>query len=668
MTELLTYVLRGLPIGCVFALMAVGLVLTYKTSGVLNLAFGAQAYVSACVFYLLRDAGHLGLNPVLSFVVAVLVVGPAIGLLLDVALYRHLRTAPPVAKLVTSLGLLVAIPQIVKLVPAIGSSPLLRPPGVATEDTFKVFSVDVSYNELTTILLTGLTVGALMLVFRSTSLGLQMRAVVESPRLTELAGVDSRRIAAVSWMLSSAFAGLAGVLLAPLFAQLSDINYFTLLVAALAAAAFGRLSSIGLTLVGGILLGVTQQLVAGYLPQGNVVSTGIRPSLPFIVLVLLLLFMPGLRQRRDAADPLAGVDPPPPAPVSTLRDPRVTKISWGLGAFVVVGGTALTFTALDDFYLAIVTKGVILAVVFLSITMITGIGGQLSLCQGTFCAVGCFATAQLALRTGMPVILALLVGAAIAAVVGALVALPALRLGGVYLALATLAFALMFENVVVPLEAVSGGNTSVRVPRPLLFGINFRDDRRFFLLCVVLLGIVAGIVILVRTGTTGRYLHALRTSETAAAAIGISPARAKITVFALSAAIAGFGGGLLAVFEKRTGQSFYQADMNYVLGLVWLVLVITLGSRSVQAAITAGLGFLLFPRLLENLPFLTSSSAQTVSFVLFGLGAITYAKFPEGVIESNSRRVMQKLLPSRSGGAGAGRGGSPAPAIDGSPA
>lgn len=642
MSDLLTYILRGLPIGCVFGLLAVGIVLTYKTSGVLNLAFGAQAFVSGCIFYALRSEKYLGWPMIPSFVVAVLIVAPLLGLLLDLGLYRHLRTAPAVAKLVTSLGLLVAIPQIAKLF--IGTASLSNPPGLASENTVQILGIDLSTNQVATMVITAVCVGALLAMFRFSSLGLHMRAVVESPRLTELTGVNASQVGAISWMLSSAFAGLAGVLLAPLFSQLSEFDYFNLLVAALAAAAFARLSSIGLAALGGIALGVLQKLLSGYLPSGNVVSTGLQGSLPFLVLFLLLLFWPGLRKPREVTDPLGGVDPPPPPPASTLRDRRLTIATYAFGTFVVVGGTALTFTTLDDFYLAIITKGVILSIVFLSITVITGIGGQLSLCQATFCGVGCFATAQLASHTGMPVMVAAVLGAVIAAALGALVALPALRLGGVYLALATLAFALMFETVIMPLDSVSGGSIPIKVPRPLFLGINFRDDRRFFLLCVALLMIMSVIVLLVRNGTTGRLLHALRTSEPAAASIGINPARAKITVFALSAAIAGFGGGMLAIFERRVGRSFFQADLNYFYGLVWLVLVVTLGSRSIQGAVNAGLSFLLFPRLLEAIGF-SQSIAQGVAFVLFGLGAVTYAKFPEGIIESQTRRVLLRLLP-----------------------
>ena len=152
-------------------------------------------------------------------------------------------------------------------------------------------------------------------------------------------------------------------------------------------------------------------------------------------------------------------------------------------------------------------------------------------------AVGAFATAQLVDKTGMSVLVAMVVGAAVAAALGALIALPALRLSGIYLALATLAFAVMFENVLVPLEAVSGPTRQLKVPRPLLAGIDFANNRAFLLLCTALLALVAGIVLLIRNGTTGRALTAMRSSELGVASLGLSTGRLKVIAFAVSAAI-----------------------------------------------------------------------------------------------------------------------------------
>ena len=633
MSDLLNYIILGIPFGCVFALLAVGLVLTYKTSGVFNLAFGAQAFVSAAVFYNTVTNHDWPLLP--AFILSVFIVAPLVGLILDRALYRHLRTAPAIAKLVTSIGLLIAIPEIVKLLPDFDflQSSVFNPPTIWPNPFAYYHFGDyvLDGNQVATIISTAAAVLVLTALFRYTTIGLQMRAVVESPRMTELAGINADRVSAFSWMLSSAFAGLAGVLLAPLFAQLAAPNFTILLIAAIAAAAFGRLTSIPLAFLGGILLGVAQGILGGYLPPDSVLSNGLRPSLPFVALFLLLLFWPGLRQRREIVDPLSGVDPPPPSLAAGQRMRLLTYTTWALGAVVIAIGLYLALFVVSNFWLLIITRAVIFSLIFLSITVITGMAGQISLCQASFAAVGSFGTAQLAQRFDMPVLLTMVIGAAMAAIVGALLAIPALRLGGIFLALATLAFALMFESIFVPLDWVSGGVLPTKVPRPPLF----EGDRAFLFLALGLLVVVSILVILVRKGTTGRYLDALRGSETAATSIGINPARARVIAFALSAGIAGLGGGLLAIQEN---QANYTANYSVLFGLLWLVIVVTIGARTVEGAVQAGLAIAFLPEILKALGL-----SPAYQFILFGLGAITYAKHPEGVLEYNKRRSLETV-------------------------
>lgn len=623
MSNFISYVILGVPYGCLFALVAIGLVLTYKTAGVFNLAFGAQAFLSAAVYYDVRQRAGWPLVPAALF--AIVVVGPAVGLLLDRAIFRHMRSAPAVARLVAALGLLVAVPQMVQLwlVPTVQTKPLV---GIWWNDNalYHVGSYVLDGRQMGVLASTAIAVVALGALFRWSNLGLQMRAVVESPRLTELAGVDAGRVGSAAWMLSSLFAALAGVLLAPFSASLNSNDYTVLLVAAIAAAAFGKLTSIPLALVGGILLGVAQNLLKGYLPPASTIARGLQPALPFLVLVLLLLFLPGLRRTRDVIDPLAGVDPPPQGLASTQRGVLLTRLTHGAGVVFVGVMIALVLTTFDGYWVGLLTQGVIYSVIFLSITVITGMAGQVSLCQATFAGVGAFTTAQLATALGMPVVFTILLGALLAAAVGALVAIPALRLGGIFLALGTLAFALLFDNVLVPQGWVGGGTAILRVPRPLIGPFNLSSDRSYFLFCVVVLAIVSVIVILVRGGTTGRYLDALRGSEVAARSLGIDPARARILAFALSAGIAGLGGGLLATQVGLAQPEHY----SYFFGLFFVVIVVTVGARTVEGAVNAGLSLVLLPEILKLVGL-----AGGWEYILFGLGAITYAKNPQGVLE-----------------------------------
>jgi branched-chain amino acid transport system permease protein len=628
-TDLLSYVIEGIPYGCVFALVAIGLVLTYKTSGVFNLAFGAQAFVAAVIYYELRVRNDWP-NWVAA-VVVVLVVCPLMGLLLDAAIFRHLRTASPLAKLVASLGLLVAVPQFVQI--QLGTEPTFGVVGIWWDDDalYRFGDYVLDGREMAVIVTTAIAVVGLGLLFRFAPIGLRMRAVVESPRMTELAGVDADRVSAFAWMLSSVFAGLAGILLAPLYASLAPQNFTTLLIAAIAAAAFARLTSIPLALLGGLLLGIAQALLAGYLPPASLLAQNLRPSLPFAALFLLLLFWPGLRDAIQSKDPLSGVDPPVAASVAATRSRQLTIATRTFGAVMALLTVTLVMTTFNTRWVGIFTTAAIYAVIFLSITVITGMAGQISLCQATFAGIGAFATAQFVSVFGLSVLPTMFLGALVAAAVGAIIAIPLLRLGGIFLSLGTLAIALVFEVVVVPRGWVSGGARPVRVPRPQGFG----DDRTFFLLCVVVLVVVAVLVIFVRRGTTGRFLAALRGSETAAQSIGINPTRMRIVALSLSAGIAGLGGGLLATYKGIATAN----DFGYFYSLFFVVLVVTLMPRTVEGAVNAALGFTLIPVVLLE-PLGLSPAYQ---FVLFGLGAITYARHPEGVLEFQKRRSMAAI-------------------------
>ncbi len=429
MSNFFEYAVRGFPYGCVFALLAVGLVLNYKTSGVFNLAFAAQAYVSAAVFYLLRFTHQWALLP--AGFVAIVIVGPLLGYVLDRVLYRHLRTATPLAKLVTSLGLLVAIPEITKLALGFGNAPQFNPPPLwpvkRTDDFYFPANtfIRLDAGQVVTIASTILVLGGLAWLFGRSSLGLRMRASVESPRLVELQGIDSDRSSSAGWILSSFIAGLCGVLLAPMYASLVSNDLFTLLVAALAATVFAGLTSIPRAAIGGIALGILGAELAGFLPTNSILATAMRPSLPFIVLFGLLigrLIWSKVRGRdvqfeKEVSDPLSGVDPPPPALASLIRPHWMTIGTRIFGVLVSVVVFLLCWFVFDQEWLAIFVGGTCLAVVLLSMVMMTGVGGTISLCQATFAAIGAFSTAQLVSRTGMSVLLAMLIGAVITAAV-----------------------------------------------------------------------------------------------------------------------------------------------------------------------------------------------------------------------------------------------------------
>jgi branched-chain amino acid transport system permease protein len=326
---------------------------------------------------------------------------------------------------------------------------------------------------------------------------------------------------------------------------------------------------------------------------------------------------------------------------AVTRPQSLTIATRVFGAFVLVIGGFFVFAKADVSWLFLVTQAVIMSTIFLSITVMTGLGGQISLCQGTFAAIGGFTVYQFADRWGTSVLLAAFIGAAIAAVVGVLIALPVLRLGGVWLAIATLAFAFFFDSVMVKLSFVGGGETSLmqgtRVPRPSFAGIDFNNNKSFLVLVVVIFVIVSLLVIQLREGTVGRTLRALRGSELAAASIGISAARARITAFALSAGIAGLGGALLSIQQKNVG---YGINFSPSAGLFWLVVVVTLSARTVEGAVFAGATMGLFERVILRNIFHLSGKWR---FVLFGLTAVQFARHPDGILEHGKRRSLGRI-------------------------
>ncbi len=663
--EFFRAVLQGTPPGTVYALIALGFVLTYKTSGVFNLAFGAQAYVSAALYFKLHVED--GWHQVPALIVSVFLLAPAVGLVLERLIFRHLRTASSVAKLVVAIGLTVAIPELFKVLADFNSVAGQTPEGIFPDgrsvyyDPFGVYRFN--RNEITQMgvaLVGTLVLGAL---FRFTPIGLRMRAVVESPRMTELNGIDADRVSAFAWALSSLFAGMAGVLIAPRFNTLVAPDFFSLIVVAIAAAAVGKLVSLPRALIGGLGLGILTALLNTYLPKWTedlswleVIKENLTPSVPFVALFGVLVFWPAIRRARDAVDPLSGVDPPPPALAAAERSPELTRISRIFGVVFIAALLLWLLTNADTFYLFLFTRAAVMAVILLSVTVFTGMAGQISLCQATFAAIGGFTAYQLAANHDISVLGGMLVGALIAAAAGALLSLPVLRLGGIWLALATLAFAFFFDAVMVKFSWVGAQSSlqGARVPRPTLGPIDFthstiNGDRWYLGFCIVVLTVCSLLVLAVREGTVGRTLRALRGSELAAQSIGISPSRARVTAFALSAALAGVGGALSAMHQENVN---YAGNFVPFQGLFWLVLAVTMSVRTVEGAIQAGAAFVLFPELVlkKFIPWLTDviplvpevHPNPALQFVLFGLAAISFAKHPEGLLEHGKRRSLAK--------------------------
>ena len=632
MEHFLGFAIPGIPYGCTYAIVAVGLVLTYQATGVFNFAYGAQAYLSAYVFTRLVQDEHL---PVwLSFVLSVVVLGPAVGLAFDYFLFRKIATTNTTAKLVTGISLFVGIPAMLAVLfgsaNQYNSPSILFNPGVVY---FRLAGTPVNGIAITAVLTTVVILLALGLLLRFTNLGLQMRGSVESRRLIELDGVNAGRVVGVAWAISGFLAGLAGVLLAPNYGQLQFSDYAALMVAAFAAAAWAVLRSLALAALVGILMGVMTTTLQGYLPVDSVWSSALFTSLPFIVLMAALLFVPGLRRLDRTSDPMASVDPPTPPSVTSLRAPQMDRVIRILWYVLLVGFVVSMLTWLPTTWENVFSAGLVYSALFLSITLITGLGGQLSLAQATLAGVGAFTAAQLASHFGTNFLVGGAIGAVVAAGVAVILALASVRLRGLGLCLLTIAAALFFDNSVFPqsLSSAQGQSISVR-PSWVGLGVSNPNGHAFFVLAMVVLLACIVVVNLVRRGTIGRYLGAIRGSETGAAGLGINLTWQHVVIFALSGLVAGIGGTLSSIQQQQVSPELF----NYQLSLVFVVVVVTTGAATVEGAVQAGFGFVVLQQLLTYVPARFGGNSLVVVF--FAFGALTYAAHPEGILEYQKRR------------------------------
>ncbi len=639
MEQFLGFALPGLPYGCTYALVAVCLVLTYQATGVFNFAFGAQAFASAFIFtYLTEIHGWSGFE---AFLVSVVVMGPVMGWAFDRLLFRHIRNSNSTAKMVCSLALLVGIPSLLPVIfgpQNLDATATILPFFNPNVVYFTLWGTPINGIYLATISVTVLVLILLTLLLRYTNLGLQMRGAVESRRLVQLDGVNGNGVVAVAWIVSSFMASLAGVLFAPVFGAFTSENYVTLTVTAIAAAAWALLRSLPIAAGVAVLIGILTTVLQGYIPTASVFYGAIIPSLPFIFLVIALLFLPGLRGLDASRDPLSTVDPPPPPMAASARAPTMDRIIRVLWWVLFAGFCVSMLTWIPDGWTTVFNNGLSYSIVLLSITLITGMAGQLSLCQGTLAGVGAFTAAQVSSHLGLNLLVGGLVGAALAAAVAVVLALLSLRLRGLGLALMTLAAALFVDATFFNETFITGGPEGLSVQRKWLgtsVFFNFDGHALFLLTLGVLVVVVIG-VLMVRKGTVGRNLAAMRGSEMATAGLGVNASWQRIMVFALSGAIAGIGGLLFSLGQ----QVISPTDWNTDISLVLVVLVVTTSVTTVEGAMQAGIGFFVTEHILSvYLPARFSS----LTVALFAFGALQYAAHPEGVLEYQKRRSTQRF-------------------------
>jgi branched-chain amino acid transport system permease protein len=597
-TTFIAYTVFGIVIGGAYAIAASGLVLTYTTSRVFNLAHGAIGMIMAFLFWELSV--NRGLPTWLAFVLVVLVIAPLSGAIIERVMMRRLAEAPVSVSIVVTVGLLVGL---------IGAAQAIWPPAPRSVNGFfaphgvHFAGTFVSWNQLITIILAAVVAGLLYLLLNRTRVGIAMRAVVDNADLLALHGARPNLLSSISWAGGASLAALAGILLAPSIGL--DYYQLTLLVlSAFAAAVLGRLQNLPLTFVGALILGLAQSYVVGYVPLNGALQ-GLNPAIPVIFLFLIVLLLPQAQLRVGQIKGIVSVGVP--------SMPRAAG-----SAVLLLGVIYAVSLWLSDVATSDLALGLVYALLMLSVVLLTGYGGFVSLAPFTFAGIGAATVAKLA--TGSP--LAIVAGALLAAAVGAIVALPVIRLRGLYLALATLAFAVLMDKLVFQANFAFGYGGTLPVKRMSLFGLTLSSERSYlFLVAVVFAAVGVGLLGL-RRGRYGRLLIAMRDSPAACGTLGLNLVWSRVLLFALSAGMAGLAGGLFGGLRQSVGPNDFQLFASLPL----LLLAIVGGATSVTGALIGGLLLMLLPILQSEVPALGG-----LVFLLIGAAAVSLGRNPNGV-------------------------------------
>ncbi|MFD9321336.1 ATP-binding cassette domain-containing protein [Streptomyces sp. NPDC060053] len=560
MDDILRFALLGLGLGALYALTAHGIVLVYRGSGVLNFAHGAIGMTGAYVQWELADRQGVPYWPATACGV---LASATLGVLTHLLVLRPLRRASSLARLVGTLAVFIVLTAIavkrygdsLQLVPGKLPTRLLTIAGATvTEDRVWLLGIAVTVTAV------------LHLLYKRTLFGLGTSAVAENEATAASLGWSPDLIATGNWALGSALAGLTGILIVPVIG-LSVTGLTTLLLSALAAALVGRFSSFPATLAGGLVIGIVQSELTRF---GSDV-TGLASSVPFLFIALVLI-------ARGRALPLRGTFLERLPALGTGRVRPVPLVLAAVVALVLVGlSTPLWADA--------ITTTLTLSLIILSIVVVTGYAGQVSLAAYALAGTGAFIAGHAAADWGWPFELALLAGVLGTVPIGLLFALPAVRTRGVNLAIITLGLgttleAMVFQNTDL---STTPGSDGIAVGKQTLFGISVSgvDHPQRYAAVVLLLFVAAALVVAnVRRSRTGRRLVAVRANERAAAALGIDVRAAKLYAFGLSAAIAALA-GVLTGFRSTSVvfSDFASFDSITALGL----------------AVIGGVGFLVGP-------------------------------------------------------------------------
>lgn len=603
-------ILAGIATGCIYSLAGMGVVLTYKATGVFNFAHGAIAMFVAYTLWQMNSEWGVPLG--IAAPISLLVIGPGIGVVLERVVFRPLarRGAGTSEKLVATLGIFTLL---LGLAFVIWTGTVRQGPRLISNRPLHITDdLLIGLDQLMVVVLVLGVSGVVWWVFRRTRLGCDIRAVVDRRELAELAAVDSDRVASIAWAIGCGFAGLTGVLLAQ--DSLDPYHLTLLVVETFSIAVVARLTSLPIAVGAGVLLlGVGHSLLTevhlfGSSTAGRVFAE-LKPNLSVIILFAALL----LYRRLDVVGEDGGL-----SALARVRRRRRSSSSTTVALVIVAAGFAVLPFFLDTTTFAYGHRLPAMVIIFASIVAVTGFSGQISLGQAAFAGFGAFLSARLTSSYGWPVVLTVVLGGLGAIVLGLVAGLPAVKRRGLFLALTTLALGLLVYSLVFQSTVFAGGANGLRVARPSLFGWSLDGPYAFYYFELAVMALMLLLTRNLRSGRLGRILAAIRDSETAAKSVGIDLRTYKLFIFAASAFIAGIGGALLTQ-QPRAFSAFQFEPLQS--SLFWFMVVIVAGVHSISGAVLGAVLFVMLDVVVNQ---------DGVSQLVIGVIALTLGRLPGG--------------------------------------
>ena len=612
---------QGVITGLGYGLLAMGLVLIYKTNRVLNFAQGQLGVVAAV--FMVKCYYDFGFNYWFALVLAVVLAG-VIGALSELLL-RRLFNRPRVLVMVATIGLSQVL-FVFTALPFIRPKNLYKPFPVPIDVSFHIGTYLFTPGEVMTLVLAPVVAVALAVFVKWSPWGLAMRAMAENADSARLSGVWVRRTSTVAWTVAGVLSAFTAVLAAPgQTSSLTEVLSPELLLLALTAAMVGAMVNLTVAFVSAIAVGVVQEILVWNLTSTAQVDLVLFVMVSLVLLVRIAALQTGSR-REERSTWLEG------SRTRRRADGSLRARVGTTGVVLTVAVAAVLPLVLNTGRTFLLSQICIYAVVALSLTVLTGWAGQVSLGQFGLVAIGALMAAHLG--SSVPLVLLLPFAGAVTAVVAVVVGLPALRVRGLYLAVSTLAFSLWFISSLlnttcwtVPLvgkRLCTGlpNPQSTLIARPSLLGVSLGSERAFawFSLGVLVLSVL--MVRLWRDKGVARRLMSVRDNETGAGALGIPLARTKLMAFALSGFMAGYAGVCLAFATERFSTSTF--DPSYSILVVSMVVIGGLGT--IDGAVLGAVYLVGLPAMFGTTP--------TIQFLTSGLGLLAFILYlPGGLAE-----------------------------------